>query len=81
MIVKKGLKFNERNRWTATIHTGLNPTANDVAKKLPNQIKEGDISVKRISLTGFVLFNADRSKANSICSGLSSIISIVISIK
>ena len=38
MIVKKGLKFNERNRWTATIHTGLNPTANDVAKKLANQI-------------------------------------------
>lgn len=38
MIVKKGLKFNERNRWTATIHTGLNPTADDVAKKLANQI-------------------------------------------
>lgn len=38
MIVKKGLKFNEHNRWTATIHTGLNPTANDVAKKLANQI-------------------------------------------
>lgn len=38
MIVKKGLKFNERNHWIATIHTGLNPTANDVAKKLANQI-------------------------------------------
>ena len=30
---------------------------------------------------GAKMFNADRSKANSICSGLSSIISIVISIK
>ncbi|UWI20033.1 MAG: hypothetical protein [Bacteriophage sp.] len=43
MIVKKGLKFNERNRWTATIHTGLNPTANDVAKKLANQINNNTI--------------------------------------
>ncbi len=43
MIVKKGLKFNERNRWTATIHTGLNPTANDVAKKLTNQINNNTI--------------------------------------
>lgn len=43
MIVKKGLKFNERNRWTATIHTGLNPTANDVATKLANQINNNTI--------------------------------------
>ena len=40
---KKGLKFNERNRWTATIHTGLNPTANDVAKKLANQINNNTV--------------------------------------
>lgn len=43
MIVKKGLKFNERNRWTATIHTGLNPTADDVAKKLANQINNNTV--------------------------------------
>lgn len=43
MVVKKGLKFNERNRWTATIHTGLNPTANDVAKKLANQINNNAV--------------------------------------
>lgn len=43
MIVKKGLKFNERNRWTATIHTGLNPTAKDVAQKLTNQINNNTI--------------------------------------
>ena len=43
LIVKKGLKFNERNRWTATIHTGLNPTANDVAKKLANQINNNTV--------------------------------------
>lgn len=43
VIVKKGLKFNERNRWTATIHTGLNPTADDVAKKLANQINNNTV--------------------------------------
>lgn len=43
MIVKKGLKFNERNRWAATIHTGLNPTADDVAKKLANQINNNTV--------------------------------------
>lgn len=43
MIVKKGLKFNERNCWTATIHTGLNPTANDVANKLVNQINNNTV--------------------------------------
>lgn len=60
MIVKKGLKFNERNRWTATIHTGLNPTADDVAKKLANQInnntvghgiKASVVDAKKITLT------------------------------
>lgn len=43
MIVKKGLKFNERNRWTATIHTGLNPIAKDVANKLANQINNNTV--------------------------------------
>lgn len=43
MIVKKGLKFNERNRWIATIHTGLNPTADDVANKLANQINNNTV--------------------------------------
>lgn len=43
MIVKKGLKFNERNRWAATIHTGLNPTADEVVKKLTNQINNNTI--------------------------------------
>lgn len=43
VIAKKGLKFNERNRWTATIHTGLHPTANDVAEKLVNQINNNTV--------------------------------------
>lgn len=38
IVAKKGLKFNERNKWTSTVHTGANPTANDVAYKLANHI-------------------------------------------
>lgn len=38
IVAKKGLKFNERNKWTSTVHTGANPTAVDVASKLVNHI-------------------------------------------
>ena len=38
IVAKKGLKFNERNKWTSTVHTGASPTANDVATKLANHI-------------------------------------------
>lgn len=38
IVAKKGLKFNERNKWTSTVHTGANPTAKDVATKLANHI-------------------------------------------
>ena len=34
ILVKKGLKFNERNRWTATVPVKIGDTANDVATKL-----------------------------------------------
>lgn len=38
IVAKKGLKFNERNKWTSTVHTGASPTAKDVATKLANHI-------------------------------------------
>lgn len=38
IVAKKGLKFNERNKWTSTVHTGASPTASDVATKLANHI-------------------------------------------
>lgn len=38
IVAKKGLKFNERNKWTSTVHTGASPTAKDVAAKLANHI-------------------------------------------
>ena len=34
ILVKKGLKFNERNRWTATVPVKIGDSANDVASKL-----------------------------------------------
>lgn len=43
MIVKKGLKFNERNRWNATIHTGVRITSNDIANKLVNLINSNTV--------------------------------------
>lgn len=38
IVAKKGLKFNERNKWTSTVHTGANTTASNVASKLANHI-------------------------------------------
>lgn len=43
MIVIKGKKFNERNRWNAVIHTGISPTATDVATALKNQINNNTV--------------------------------------
>ena len=34
ILVKKGLKFNERNRWTATVPVKIGDTANAIAAKL-----------------------------------------------
>ena len=34
ILVKKGTKFNERNRWTATVSVKIGDTANDIAAKL-----------------------------------------------
>lgn len=61
MIVKKGIKFNERNRWTAVIHTGLNPTAADVAKKLTNQINNNTIGhgIKAVVAGAKITFTAE----------------------
>lgn len=43
IVAKKGLKFNERNKWTSTVHTGANPTALDVAQKIANHINANTI--------------------------------------
>lgn len=43
IVAKKGLKFNERNKWTSTVHTGVAPTAADVAQKIANHINANTI--------------------------------------
>lgn len=43
IVAKKGLKFNERNKWTSTVHTGAAPTAANVAQKIANHINANTI--------------------------------------
>lgn len=38
IIVKKGAKFNERNKWTASVYVPANKTLADIADGLANQI-------------------------------------------
>ena len=44
IVVKKGVKFNERNKWTATVYvTDVTITADDLAQKLADQINNNTI--------------------------------------
>lgn len=40
IVVKKGIKFNERNKWTATVHASKSDTANTIADKLATLISD-----------------------------------------
>lgn len=44
IIVKNGVKFNERNKWTSTIHAGKHDTAKDIADKIAAHINANTIS-------------------------------------
>lgn len=61
IIAKKGLKFNERNKWSATIHTGLNPTVTDVAAKLAKQINNNTVAhgVTAVAAAGKITITAN----------------------
>lgn len=44
IIAKKGVKFNERNKWTTTIHTGAVPgSAQDLSKALAKHINSNTV--------------------------------------
>lgn len=43
IIVKNGVKFNERNKWTSTIHAGKNDTAKTVADKIAAHINANTV--------------------------------------
>ena len=44
IIVKNGVKFNERNKWTSTIHAGKNDTVENIANKIVAHINANTIS-------------------------------------
>lgn len=58
IVVKKGVKFNERNRWTATVHAKENDTVTTIAQKLAEAITANSSGVTatnaagKITLTG-----------------------------
>lgn len=60
MVVKKGVKFNERNKWTAMVHVSTSTmTANDLAAALNKQINNmsetsgvtATVSANKITIT------------------------------
>lgn len=44
IIVKNGVKFNERNKWTSTIHAGKNDTLKNIADKIAAHINANTVS-------------------------------------
>lgn len=60
IVVKKGVKFNERCKWTASVHiTDISTTANDLAAKLAKAINNNsessgvtaDVSSAKVTIT------------------------------
>lgn len=43
IVAKKGVKFNERNKWTTTIHSGANDTVDSIAEKIVKHINANTI--------------------------------------
>lgn len=62
ILVKKGLKFNERNRWTATVSVKVGDTADAVAAKLGKFFEANatnlnikvEVAAAKITITGLV---------------------------
>lgn len=44
IIVKNGVKFNERNKWISTIHAGKNDTVKNIADKIAAHINANTVS-------------------------------------
>lgn len=64
IAVKKGVKFNERNKWTATVHLDSSDTATTIGDKIVKYFMDG--SVPRYGLTvsnssGTLTFTAEEA--------------------
>lgn len=61
IVVKKGKKFNERNKWTATVHSKSSDTPATIAQKLADAINankgadvEATVSTATITISGLI---------------------------
>lgn len=66
IIVKNGVKFNERNKWTSTIHAGKNDTVKNIADKIAahinaNTIGSGVSAVSDITTVGKIIITAKKA--------------------
>lgn len=66
IIVKNGVKFNERNKWTSTIHAGKNDTPKTVADKIAahinaNTVGSGVSAVSDNSTAGKITITAKKA--------------------
>lgn len=66
IIVKNGVKFNERNKWTSTIHAGKNDTPKTVADKIAahinaNTVGSGVSAVSDDSTAGKIIITAKKA--------------------
>lgn len=61
MACKKGVKFNERNKWTATVHLKGSETATQIADKIVAYFMDGSIArygIKAENSSGTLTFTA-----------------------
>lgn len=66
IIVKNGVKFNERNKWTSTIHAGKNDTVKNIADKIAahinaNTIGSGVSAVSDDTTAGKIIITAKKA--------------------
>lgn len=63
IIVKNGVKFNERNKWISTIHAGKNDTAETIADKIAAHINANTIGsgVSAASNNGKITITAKKA--------------------
>lgn len=66
IIVKNGVKFNERNKWTSTIHAGKNDTVKNIADKIAahinaNTVGSGVSAVSDTETEGKITITAEKA--------------------
>ena len=59
IVVKKGVLFNERNKWTANVHAKEGDTADSIAEKLATLISENASGLKAVNASGTITLSCD----------------------